>query len=183
MKQEYSLRNLHIAGFARDAGCAKVEVPLADMPRLSMEAAQPETGAAASLVGCEVIGSMKIDAAGQLEPWLNLKGGVDMPLVCQRCLGTVRVYVEFDRDFRFVPSEALAEVEDEESEEDVLVLSKSFDVLQLVEDELIMAMPPAPMHPTCPNPVTLRVADAGFDAEVSTKPRPFDALKQFSSRK
>lgn len=183
MKHEYSMRSLHIAGFARDAAHVKAQWTLADMPRLLLEAAPPQVDAAKQVIHCEAIGQMRTDAAGHAEPWMRLKGSVQMPMVCQRCLTTVEVPVEFDRDFRFVASEALAEVEDEESEEDVLVLSKNFDVQELVEDELIMAMPPAPMHAVCPKPVKLEAADADFVAPEQDKPHPFAALQQLKTPK
>ena len=33
---------------------------------------------------------------------------------------------------------------------DILVLRRDFDVLELLEDELIMALPPIPKHEVCP---------------------------------
>ena len=94
------------------------------------------------------------------------------------CMGPVEMEVQCDRAFRFVATEALAEEEDENSEEDVLVISKHFDLLSLVEDELLMALPAAPKHPTCPQPVKLRVADADFTEVEADKPNPFAVLGQ-----
>ena len=64
------------------------------------------------------------------------------------------------------------------SEEDVLVLSREFNLLELVEDELLMSVPPVPKHEECPAPVKLQAADADFvDAPVE-KPNPFAVLQQ-----
>ena len=107
---------------------------------------------------------------------MQLEGSVTLSLVCQRCLGPVDIDVEFERSFRFVATEELAEIEDEESEEDVLVLSRDFNLLELLEDELLMAMPPAPMHEQCPTAIKMQVADTGFDAAEQNQVHPFSVL-------
>ena len=84
----------------------------------------------------------------------------------------------FDREFRFVATEELAAIEDEESEEDVLVLSRNFNLVELVEDELLMALPVVPKHEVCPEPVKLQVADADFVDAPEEKPNPFAVLEQ-----
>jgi uncharacterized protein len=105
-----------------------------------------------------------------------------LSLVCQRCLGPVEEIVDFERAFRFVASEALAEVEDEESEEDVLVISKSFDLLELMEDELLMASPLVSKHEVCPKAVKLQAADPDFEDPAHEKPNPFAVLQQLKKK-
>src|SRR5690606_12144564 len=78
--------------------------------------------------------------------WLHLQARAELPLVCQRCLQPVDVPLTVDRSFRFVTDEATAAAEDDAAEEDLLALSRSFDLLELVEDELLMEMPLAPRH-------------------------------------
>jgi uncharacterized protein len=97
-------------------------------------------------------------------------------------MGPVDVELDFAREFRFVASEELATVEDEESEEDVLVLSKAFNLLELIEDELLMSMPPTPKHDVCPQPVKLRAVDANFVEEAAEKPNPFAMLQQLKDK-
>jgi uncharacterized protein len=80
-----------------------------------------------------------------------------------------------ERAFRFVETEAQAELEDDASPEDVLVLSRDFDLATLIEDEVLMDLPVVPRHDTCPVPVKLTAADADFE-EVSPKPSPFAVL-------
>jgi uncharacterized protein len=67
-------------------------------------------------------------------------------------------------------------VEDEESEEDVLVFERQFNLRDLVEDELLMAIPLVPMHPSCPETPRFSVADADFDATVQEQTNPFAVL-------
>ena len=87
---------------------------------------------------------------------LHLDAEATVPLVCQRCLSPVETPLTVDRWFRFVADEATAEAEDEDSEEDLLVVSRDFDLHALIEDELLMDIPVTPVHDVCPTPVALR---------------------------
>jgi uncharacterized protein len=173
MKYEFDPRHLPVMAFAREEASLEDKLPLKGYERLIQET---NGQGASNEVHFEARGSLQADAAGRDEPWLHLSGQVLMPLVCQRCLAPVDIQVGFDRDFRFVASEALAEVEDEESEEDVLVLSKSFDLRALAEDEFLMAMPVVALHEVCPQPVKLQTADPDFVDEEIAKPNPFAVL-------
>ena len=57
------------------------------------------------------------------------------------------------RSIRFVHGADLAQQLDEESEEDVLALSAALDLRELIEDELILALPLVPRHDVCPQPL------------------------------
>ena len=96
-------------------------------------------------------------------------------MTCQRCLKTVMQALEVDRSFRFVPDEATAEAQDDACEEDLLVLSKDFDMLSLVEDELLMALPLVPMHTDCQSEHAPTSQD-DMGAEADAKPNPFAVL-------
>jgi uncharacterized protein len=175
MKHEYVPRSLPVKAFAQADGELSGSVPLAEMERLHSESLEPIDAAEVSF---SAEGEMQEDAAGQLEPWIHLSGATTLVMTCQRCLTPVATEIEFERSFRFVASEALAEVEDEESEEDVLVLSREFNLLELVEDELLMAIPAVPKHEECPAPVKLAAVDADFDDSPAEKPNPFAVLQQ-----
>ena len=112
-------------------------------------------------------GTTRPDGASGEQVWLVLSGDVALPQICQRCLGAVDVPVAFKREFRFVATEDLAASEDEASEEDVLALSRDFHLMDLIEDELLMALPVVPKHEVCPEPVKLQVADPDFVDEVA----------------
>jgi uncharacterized protein len=88
-----------------------------------------------------------------------------------------------DRSFRFVADEDMAAAQDELAEEDVLALSRSFDLVELVEDELLMEMPLAPMHEVCPEPVKLSVQDENFDEGGGRRESAFDALTRLKMGK
>ncbi|MEY4138057.1 MAG: hypothetical protein RLZZ371_239 [Pseudomonadota bacterium] len=114
-------------------------------------------------------------ANGLPQVWLFLSVNTSLPLTCQRCLGPVDVPLVIERAFRFVETEAQAEQEDDASPEDLLVLSRDFDLAALMEDEVLMDLPVVPRHEVCPVPVKLAVADANFD-ESAPKPNPFAVL-------
>ena len=124
---------------------------------------------------------LRLNAAGQSEPWLRLTVETALPQTCQRCLGPVDVSVQVDREFRFVESEAVAEQQDDECEEDLLVSSREFDLAALIEDEVLMALPLVPRHETCPVNVKMVAVDKDFDAPAE-KPNPFAVLAQLKRK-
>ena len=104
--------------------------------------------------------------------WLHLHAAAQLPLQCQRCLQPVATAFEVDRSFRFVHGEEAAEKLDAEVDEDVLATPHALDLRELVEDELLLAMPIVPRHDVCPEPLPLRLDD-----EVPHDlPNPFAAL-------
>lgn len=126
--------------------------------------------------------SQRAAADGTPATWLNLQVETTLVQICQRCLLPVDVAVQIDRDFRFVESEAVAAQQDDGCEEDLLVLSRAFDLAGLIEDEVLMDLPLVPRHAVCPVPVKLSVVDANFDASGS-RPNPFAALSQLKSKR
>ena len=108
--------------------------------------------------------------------WLRLKASATLPMTCQRCLHSVDVPLEVEREFRFVADEATAEALDGDSDEDLLALSREFDLRELIEDELLMALPVVPRHEECPTDVTLASCDEDFEQASADKPNPFAAL-------
>ena len=94
-------------------------------------------------------------------------------LVCQRCLGPVEAVLDADRSFLFVAGEDAAAALDADSEDDVLALTRSLDLRELVEDELLLALPLVPRHEECPEPLEVP-PDA--DAPVEEKKNPFAVL-------
>lgn len=151
--------------------------PLADLSRLAADL--PDEAPPADPVRWQARAELRARTGGSDQLWLHLSAQADMPLSCQRCLQPVLTPLEVDRWFRFVDSEAVAEAEDDESEEDLLVMEPQFDLLALLEDELLMALPLVPMHDTCPQAPVLRAGDAEAPAEP---PHPFAALAQLRKK-
>ena len=117
--------------------------------------------------------SEKPVAGGQPERWLHLDAQAEVTLQCQRCLQAMRQPLVVDRHFRFVRSEPEAARLDEASEDDVLVLPPRLDLLDLLEDELILALPIVPRHEgSCPRPLPMPAATAADEPA----PNPFAKL-------
>jgi uncharacterized protein len=76
---------------------------------------------------------------------------------------------------RFVQGEALAEQLDEDSEDDVLALGPPLDLHELIEDELILALPLVPRHDQCPQPLPMHHDGVQTPAD-ETPTHPFAAL-------
>lgn len=179
MKHDYDAQHLNIEAFAKAGGNIAGCETLARFERLLEEA---QGAGAQNPVRFTATGMTRPNGATSEQVWLILSAEVALPQTCQRCLGPVDVPVHFEREFRFVVSEEVAEVEDEESEEDVLVLSRDFNLLELVEDELLMALPVVPKHDVCPGAVKLQVADPDFAEDEQEKPNPFAVLEQLKKR-
>ena len=85
------------------------------------------------------------------------------------------VTLDVRRSIRFVHGADLAQQLDEEGEEDVLDSSAALDLRELIEDELILALPLVPRHDVCPQP--LAQADHGADADdIGSQAHPFAVL-------
>ena len=126
----------------------------------------------------------QVEGAGaEPQVWLHLQAKTHVPQVCQRCLADVDLALEVDRSYRFVADEATAEALDDESEEDVLALSREFNLMELIEDELLMALPLVPRHEVCPVQPKMTVSDDDFESASGDKPNPFAVLGSLKVKK
>ncbi len=173
MSKEFVAARLDLRSFAQAGAVLAGRDALGSHPRLLAEAQGNSSGLA---VAWKARGELRPVQGGADQVWLHLEATTTMPMICQRCMTPVEVDVSVNRPFRFVPTEAAAAAEDEEAEEDVLVLSRAFNLPELIEDELLMELPVVPRHGTCPVEVKLAVTDDAFEAEMAARPNPFAAL-------
>ena len=173
MHKEFVARRLDVRRFAEEGATLGGREPVEKHERLM---AETQGRGAGSAVVWSAAGEMRKPGHVRPEIWLHLHAQTMLPLTCQRCLGAVNVELAVDRPFRFVPDEETAAAQDDEAQEDVLALSRSFDLMELVEDELLMEMPLAPRHDVCPVPVQLSAADPDFDDGSAPRERPFALL-------
>jgi len=173
MTKEYSPDRLDIKAFAQAGGHLSGHDSLLKYERLAQEAKglHPDL-----LVDWKAVSEIRPEAGGPGQIWLHLSVHASFPMECQRCLTPVDVPLDVERSFRFVADEATAEALDEECDEDLLALSREFDLRELIEDELLMALPVVPRHEECPTSVPLASSDDDFEAANSEKPNPFAAL-------
>ena len=179
MSKEFNARALDVKTFAEAAAELSGAFVQGGCERLMTET---EGRGADKSVAWRARGELRNPRHVQPDILLHLRADAVLSLTCQRCLGPVDVAVAIDRDFRFVADEATAEAEDDESEEDLLVTSRSFDLVALIEDELLMDLPLVPQHATCPHPPVRSVADPDFEEE-SPKENPFAVLGRLKGGK
>ncbi len=177
-KHDYDARHLNLSALARAQGSLSGSENLARFERL-LDAVH---GLTQVPVRYTARGEVRADGGHGEQVWLVLSVQASVPQVCQRCMVPFEMPLQVEREFRFVASEEQAEAEDEESEEDVLVLSRDFNLLELVEDELLMALPVVPKHEVCPAPVKLQAADADFVEVEDKKPNPFAVLQRLKDK-
>ncbi len=118
----------------------------------------------------------QVQATGQAsQSWMALRFSTRLLQKCVRCLEPVVVEIAQERSFVFVGSEERAAELDEDLEDaDVLVGSRRFDLAELIEDELILALPALPQHESCDLPAQARQRRI---IEEARDKRPFDLLK------
>ncbi|MGA8785677.1 MAG: YceD family protein [Polaromonas sp.] len=180
MSKSLQASRLNMQAFAQE-GVPLIETSLLqNMERLAKESQglQPD-----SVVNWQADAELRPGAGAEEDVWLHLQAKTSVPLTCQRCMGTVAVPLEVDQWYRFVASEDIAMAQDDESEEDLLVMEPQFDLLAVLEDELLMALPLVPMHDECPVAPVLRTGEDALTAEAAEKPNPFAVLAQLKKKK
>lgn len=146
----------------RVSGC----VAVADLSRVAEHLADQ-----GGMLDCELQGGRSEDGSGHFELWLSVSG--ELQLCCQRCLQAMRFPLRLQRRFRLVASGAEWPEEDVENEDfDAIEASREMAVGQLIEDEVLLALPLSPRHDVCGTP---RIKDANQDAS------PFAVLRKLKT--
>ena len=108
-----------------------------------------------------------IGAAKQLRnPSLHLYIEAKLPVTCQRCLDEMLVNIHLS--FNYIICNALPTEIDENDDTDWLEASLEMNLQALIEDEILLAMPIAPMHDHNCNKQSMQSGE---------KPNPFALLK------
>jgi len=152
--------------FCRLAQTIEDTTPVARLPRLAADLFD-ETGQ----VDWRLRGWQTPGDDGGVQRRMHLHLAVQCAVHCDRCLQRLPIAYEIERDYLLMRTEKqAAEVDADIDDYDVLVASPRFDVLELVEDEAIMAQPQQAEHEDCALPVELD-ADEPYE-----RPNPFAAL-------
>ena len=180
MAKDFDPHRLDVHRFAEEGGEIDASEHLRSFGRLAAEAHDADL---ARNVRWRARGELLNPHHVQPQVWVHLEADTTMPLICQRCLTPVEVPLQVNRSFRFVADEATASAEDDAAEEDLLALSRSFDLVELVEDELLMELPVAPRHEACPEPVKMSAVDPAFEQAGAEKENPFAVLGRLKTGK
>jgi DUF177 domain-containing protein len=147
--------------FARGAQAVRGVLGTEHLPRL-VELQGATEGLAFGLRG-----GMRDDGKPCL--WISVSG--ELRLVCQRCLG--QLIFPLSIDVELVLTDDPREIEEAEDEVDRVLASRAMNVAQLVEDEVLLALPMVPRHDRCAAAVP-----AGREANAS----PFSVLTELKRR-
>lgn len=192
MSLNFRADRLDVAALATADGYLAGDDSLQKYERLKLESCRLEVDLAVKeKVVWRATGEL-VDSAGEngkIKPqvWLHVTAQTHLPQTCQRCLGEVSTLLEVERSYRFVADEATAEAQDDACEEDLLAISREFNLLALIEDELLMALPQVPLHDVCPVQPKMAAVDDDFefgaDADgVAGKPNPFAVLASLKGK-
>jgi uncharacterized protein len=178
MTRQLQARRMNMQAFAQQGEPLAATTPLEDLERLRQETHGLQPG---NLVSWKASPELRERSGSESEVWLHLDADASIPMTCQRCMQAVLVPVKVDQWYRFVSTEDVAMAEDDQSEEDLLVMEPQFDLMALVEDELLMALPLVPMHESCP--VTPTMSAGEIDApQDHAKPNPFAVLSELKKK-
>ena len=140
---------------ARDRGTVSGTLGIGALPRLAA------SGCEAATLRYRVRGA--VNAAGR--PCLAVAASGVALLACQRCLDPVEFPVELSVELELAASER--EIVEADDDVDRVLATNAMDVAALVEDEVLLVLPMAPMHERCE-------PDAGQRA--ANRAAPFAAL-------
>ena len=168
---------LDVAAFARARGRLEGRTPLSDLRRLAESLVCPADGSGQP-VEWTAVGTWTERVGRPPEPRIALRASARVWQTCQRCLQPAVEDLVVDNSFFFVDGEEEAARLDEEGDEDVLALPRALKLLDLLEDELILALPIVPRHTVCPDPLAYDpgVAAAEDSAQTEAPAHPFAAL-------
>jgi uncharacterized protein len=161
-------RRLDVAAAVAEGATLQGTAPLAGFERL----AERPSSAGDAPVQWSAHFERRPARGGAPELRLHLQADARVMRECQRCLQPVALDLNVNRHLRFVADEQTAAALDADSEDDVLALSGPFDLLSLIEDELLLALPLVPMHSQCPQPLPAAEPDAAAEEAA----HPFAAL-------
>ncbi len=99
-------------------------------------------------------------------PGLRVRLDGVVSVECQRCMNPVEVNLAPRARFELVDTEAALDADDDDHW-DAVLHAERFDLLHLLEDELLLALPFAPMHEACAPPA---------DSAAGEKVMPFALL-------
>ena len=175
MSQHFDAKRLNVQALAEAGLPLAGSTLLQNMERLAPESIAP---GAETAVNWTLVAQLRPGVGGQSDVWLHISADVSLPLTCQRCMAPVQTPVAVDQWYRFVASEDVAMAEDDASHEDLLVMTPQFDALEVLEDELLMALPLVPMHEVCPTMPAFSAGETEMGELAPEKPNPFAALAQ-----
>lgn len=130
--------------FARSGGVLERSVGLGELPRLADVLVET-----AGFLSVRIEGSRDDDG----KSWLQVDVAGEPVLCCQRCLGGVKFPLAISSRLQLMaPGEEWPDDDLADDGADAIEAEKALAVLSLVEEEVLLALPIAPMHGQCEPP-------------------------------
>ncbi|MFC3531034.1 YceD family protein [Vogesella facilis] len=147
--------------FARDGSQLEKELAIADLDERVHQ------------VLATTAGAVKLSLAGFADrlrrPSLRYRLAANVELTCQRCLGVLPFAIESDGVITLFSNETkLDDAVAQDEELDAIMAEDEFDVLALIEDEIIMGLPLSAKHDDC--------GSEHLERAKADKPNPFAVL-------
>jgi uncharacterized protein len=147
-------RDLDLFEFARSGRDAAGTVRVSQLPRMLNEvpADAPDRDTAFTWQAQGTTQpELQDDGSEGRQPYLRLAIHGGAWLECQRCLAPYEQSFDCDAIYRIVATEEEAdEFPLDDDEVDVIVGSRHFDLIDLIEEELLLSLPLVPKHDVCP---------------------------------
>jgi uncharacterized protein len=193
------LHALDIYEFAQSGRQAAGALRIAQLPRMLNEvpADAPERDTVFTWQGeGSTQPELQDDGTDAPQPYLRLAVHGSAWLMCQRCLSPYSQHLDVDATYRIVDTEEEAdEFPLDDDEVDVIVGSRQFDLVDLIEEELLLSLPLVPKHDVCPEvheslkssgvegaedetDEGLQGGEPGASEGESAKPNPFAVLEK-----
>ena len=144
---------LNLFEFAQRGQQLAGSVELADLPRLAASACATPEQLRQLQAGWQLRGWVRQQPGAPDQPMLELRVQAELPLLCQRCLQPALLAIEDQALFRLVEQEPELTMDELEADDEALCVQGATDLLPLIEDQLILALPLVPMHDSCPQPL------------------------------
>lgn len=158
----FSKKNERLEGNLTDSDCQR----LSDLLQADLKATSSTRG---STIAIQYVLQGRSDKIGQ--HYLQLTINANLIGTCQRCLSELPINLALSFNYLIAELGANeADVNEIDSNDDIDLqeASQTMDVVALVEDEIIMAMPIAPLH---------RDGCSAATMQSGEKPNPFAVLK------
>lgn len=171
MSPQGNLPSLKPAEFARAGEKLSGTLAASDLVRLRQQLAGQETAGQSGQVHYEVRGVVTERGHDALD--LDVRGTVE--LACQRCLEPVQVAFDSHRRIIFAAQADTLGSEYDAEDTDVVEAVGTLEVVELIEDEVLLSLPMAPMH-------AAGACQAARADENERAESPFAALAQWARK-
>ena len=159
--------------FAREGRSLSGQVAVASLDRLADLLADGSGN-----VVWTVSGSEEKDEMGNSRKFLLLEAEGELHLVCQRCLGALVYSLQLESRLELMaPGQEWPDEELEDDTCDAIEAVRDMPMVPLVEDEILLVLPPVPRHEECSPPGDVAGAVESPEASgVEKKVSPFAVL-------